>query len=94
MTGSVSVDKKSVVGGINVCKLSIESLESSASRLENEYEQAGKDGWRDNKYRDLGILITQCTSSLKKPVTELNECMDKLRALLKEIEQYEEIRIV
>ena len=93
MAGNVSVDSKAVNGGIMITKMSMEKLQNSSARLMQNYQRAGSSGWRDQKYKDLGVLVDQSVAALKRPLAELQECQDKLRILLKEIEAYESTRI-
>jgi hypothetical protein len=44
---------------------------------------------RDDKYKQLGSFIEQCTRSLRSPVDELFDCIAKLRELEKALDEYE-----
>ena len=93
MAGNVSVDSKAIKGGMMITRFSMEKLQASSERLIKNYQRAGAGGWRDQKYKDLGILVEQSVAALKKPMAELQECEDKLRRLLKEVEEYEATKI-
>lgn len=84
----VSVEKSAVEKSIVLCEHTIRSYEEAAGYLEKQYRMAGS-GWNDVKYRQLGEVVHDCTTALNRPVSELQECLDKLRMLLKAIEQYE-----
>ena len=93
MAGNVSVDSKAIKGGMMITKFAMEKLQASSARLMQNYQRAGTGGWKDQKYKDLGVLVDQSVGALKKPMAELQECEDKLRRLLKEVEEYEATRI-
>ncbi len=94
MAGNVSVDSQSIRDGIKVCEYAINQLEQASQALKKQYQDAGSSGWRDSKYNDLGILIDQCDSALKKPRQELDDSLVKLKQLLTEVEHYESINII
>ena len=93
MAGNVSVDEKAIAGRMRVCQMSVEKLEGAISQLKRDYEKAGSSGWRDSKYEQLGELVNSCINALKKPISELNECNEKLNILLEEVKNYEGINI-
>ena len=93
MAGNVSVDAKAIKGGIMITKMSMDKLKKSSVRLAQNYQRAGSGGWKDQKYKDLGVLIDQSITALRKPLAQLEECEDKLRKLLKEVEDYESTRL-
>lgn len=86
----VSVEGQAVQSGIACCKVSIHELESASKSLQKSYQQAGS-GWKDKKYAELGGIVEECCSALTKPVSDLQECMNKLNELLKAIAEFEEV---
>ena len=90
MSSGVSVDSSAVEAGIRCCDTSVKELEDSARGLQDSYNRAGDDGWRDAKYVRLGEIITECTNALQAPVSELQECKKKLEELLRHIQAYEQ----
>jgi len=93
MANGVSVETAAVQSGIGVCKTSIQELNDAASSLQRCYQQAGSQGWRDQKYAALGGIVEECCSALTKPIGELQECMKKLQDLLKAIGEYEQVSL-
>ncbi len=93
MAANVSVDAKAIKGGIMITQMSMDKLKESSVRLEQNYQRAGAGGWRDQKYNDLGVLIDQSINALRKPLAQLEECQEKLRRLLKEVEDYDATRL-
>lgn len=84
----VSVEKSAVEKSIALCESAIRNYEEAAGYLEKQYRIAGS-GWNDDKYKQLGNVVQDCTTALNRPVSELEECLEKLRLMLKAIEQYE-----
>lgn len=93
MASGVSVERAAIQGGIGCCKTSIHELESASRNLQRSYQQAGSGGWRDQKYTALGGIVEECCSALTKPISELQECMGKLEALLQAVGEYEEVNL-
>lgn len=84
----VSADIKTVQSGITICENSIRELERTAETLKSKYAEAGRE-FRDDKYRQLGNIVNECCSAVKSPEKEMTKCLEKLRALLKQVEAYE-----
>lgn len=91
MAGNVSVEVASIRKGIACCTQSIQKLDDAAKKLNNSYQQAGSEGWKDQKYAAVGGIVGGCTSALKKPIEELASCKAKLNELLKAVSEYENI---
>ena len=84
----VSVEKDVIRKSIELCNRSIQQYTQSSLTLERKYQEAGST-WRDMKYKQLGGVVHECTTALKTPIKELEECVVKLNELLKAIERYE-----
>lgn len=92
MSRNVSVNRNAILSGIKCCQTSIDRLNSSARTLESKYDIAGN-GWSDNQYRALGVIVHDCSKSLINPVSELESCIAKLRSILQAIDDYENINL-
>lgn len=90
--GKVSVEKKAVLGAISLCEYSIECFQMAAKRLTQDYVAAGE-MWKDSKYMQLGQMIEQCDQALRGPITELEDCMEKLRQMSHILEEYERLEL-
>lgn len=86
---NVSVEISAVSGAIALCQQSIQQFQQTASGLTRSYQSAGST-WRDQKYQQLGSIVSDCSSALNKPVQELSDCIQKLTALRQAIQEYEE----
>lgn len=93
MAGSVSVESAAIQGGINCCNTSINELDSASRALQRSYQAAGSGGWKDQKYTQLGSIVSDCCNALTKPISELQECMRKLDELLKAVSDYENVNL-
>lgn len=89
---NVSVEKSAVVSAISLCNQSIRQFDQVSKSLLSKYRTAGS-SWNDSKYKQLGGIVNDCTTALILPVKELEGCITKLNALLKEIEEYEKISL-
>ena len=90
MTASVS--SSAIQQAEKICQAAITELNSSAQKLNTRYREAGQ-RWRDDKYKQLGAIIDDCTKSMKKPVDELSDCVEKLRAIGKVLAEIESANI-
>ena len=88
----VSVELAAVAGAISLCQQSIQQFNKASTELSRKYQSAGT-SWKDNKYQQLGGIVNDCTTALNKPVKELEECVKKLTALKKAIEEYEKTNV-
>ena len=85
----VSVEAEAVSGAISLCQQSIQQFQKASGDLKNKYQTAGTT-WKDEKYKQLGGIVSDCTTALNKPIKELQECIEKLTALQKAIAEYEQ----
>lgn len=93
MPNGVSVERAAVQGGMGCCQTAIHELQTASSGLQKSYRQAGANGWKDKQYAALGGIVEECCSALEKPVNELQECMSRLKKLLKAIGEYDEVNM-
>ncbi|MCD8361690.1 MAG: hypothetical protein LUC98_01805 [Lachnospiraceae bacterium] len=93
MAGGVSVERAAIQGGMNCCKASIHELETAARSLRQNYQRAGANGWKDQKYTALGGIVNECCTALIKPVDELQDCLVKLNDLMAAVVAYESTSI-
>ncbi|MCL2645915.1 MAG: hypothetical protein FWD61_02795 [Phycisphaerales bacterium] len=71
------------------CLNAIDILSSAEHKLGARYQAAGSD-WKDDKYRQLGDIVNECTGALRSPVQELQICYGKLLDIEKAIREYDE----
>lgn len=88
----VSVEAAAVSGAISLCQQSIQQFEKASGDLSKKYQAAGTT-WKDEKYKKLGGIVTDCTTALNKPIKELQDCVKKLTALQKAIAEYEQTSV-
>lgn len=93
MSGSVSVKKSSLEGGIKCCKDSIDILSKAAIKLRAEVNKAQASGWKDEKSKQLESIVNESAKALENPVNGLNECVKKLEKLLDSINEYESLKL-
>jgi len=85
---NVSVGLSVVQNAQTVCNEGIQDLNSAAAKLQQRYLQAG-DGWKDSKYAQLGGIVHECSSALRKPIEELVGCLSKLKDIEAALAEYE-----
>jgi len=89
---NVSVNIEIVKNAQAVCNEGIQDLNRVAAALQSDYQQAGQ-GWQDSKYTQLGGIVQECSTAIKKPVQDLIECLNKLKALETALQEYESTSI-
>jgi len=85
---AVSVSLGAVNQAEKICHEAITELNNSSQRLNTRFHDAGQ-RWKDNKYKQLGVIIDDCSKAMRSPIDELFECINKLQALEKAILEYE-----
>jgi len=85
---NVSVGLAAVKNAQTACNEAIQSLNGSATKMQQHYLQAGE-RWKDSKYAQLGGIVHECSTALRKPIEELVGCLNKLRALEAALSEYE-----
>ena len=84
----VSVSMAALQQAESICQNAIGELNSSTQKLNSRYREAGE-RWRDDKYKQLGVIINDCSKAMKSPIDELFDCISKLKELEKAIIEYE-----
>ena len=85
---NVDVTRNSVQKAMLSCVAAATELQNATRKLKQQYSAAGA-GWKDSKYKELGSIITECTSAMQDPISQLGEChatLQKLDGLLAEYE--------
>ncbi|MCL2295363.1 MAG: hypothetical protein FWC36_10975 [Spirochaetes bacterium] len=88
----VSVGKEAIRKAEKICNEVIQDLSKSTLRLDQSYKDAGQ-GWRDQKYNQLGIIVKECTDKLREPKDALFEILEKLVEIYKTLEEYEKVNL-
>jgi hypothetical protein len=63
-------------------------LGKSINAISNSYREAGSQ-WKDDKYRQLGVIVCDCVSVLHKSNDELGRCMEKLVDIQRILQEYQ-----
>jgi len=85
---NISVNSSLVRNGYEVCNEGIQDLNRLIDALNRDYDNAGAK-WKDNKYAQLGRIIYECTSALKRPIGDLSNNIIKLKELEVALLEYE-----
>lgn len=93
MANNVSVSSAAIKSGIRCCQTSILELNRASKYLIQNYQKVGAGGWRDEKYRALGMIVQECNQAMEAPGKELQVCLEKLEELLKKVQKYEETNL-
>lgn len=86
----ISVELGAVAGAIKQCQVAQRDLKAEATKMLQQYNSLGS-GWSDDKYRELGKIVHQCASALKRPLSELQRCEVYLQKIQKTISEYNDI---
>lgn len=77
---------------MRLCAGARDEMVQATKKLERDYQRAGQ-GWRDEKYRQLGEVVNDCLVALRAPHSELDSCLDDLQKLLKAVQAYDDSSI-
>jgi len=85
---NISVNSSVVRNGQEVCNEGLRDLNDAIKMLEGEYLKAGE-RWKDEKYAQLGRIVYECTSALRRPIGDLSDNILKLKELEVALLEYE-----
>lgn len=86
---NVDVTRAAVQKAMQSCVDAANELQGAARNLKKQYESAGS-GWKDNKYKELGSIVTDCNEAMKEPISQLGDCYKSLSELDSIIAAYED----
>ena len=89
---SVNTSGSLIRDAVILCTGVIETLSGSQRDMQSKYRSAGS-GWTDSKYQQLGDIVNECNSSIRKTLNELNGCLASLRNVEQAILEYESISL-
>jgi hypothetical protein len=67
-------------------------LSLSQRDMQRKYQNTGND-WNDSKYQQLGDIINECNSSIRKTLQELNSCLASLKLIEQSVAEYDSINL-
>lgn len=85
---NASVELAIVKNAQEVCNEGIQDLNRTAADLQRHYQQAG-DRWKDSKYAQLGGIVHECSSALRKPIQDLVDCLSRLKEIETALSEYD-----
>jgi len=71
-----------------VCNEGIQDLNRTATMLQQDYLKAGE-RWKDKKYEQLGAIVHECSTALRRPIEDLVDCLNKLKEIEKALSDYD-----
>lgn len=90
MANGISVERNGLQSGIAVCKTCIHELQSTATLLQQSYQNAGS-GWKDENYAKLGSIVEECIAALKAPIPDIEDSMNTLNDMLRIMDEAEDV---
>ena len=88
----INTSSELIKDALSLCTSVMEMITAAQTDIQRKYRTAGND-WNDSKYKELGDIVNNCNSSLKKPLNELNRCFFTLSELERAIAEYDEVNI-
>ena len=89
---SVNTSGSLIRDAVSLCAGAIETLSGSQKEMQSKYRSAGN-GWTDSKYQQLGDIMNECSSSIKKTMNELSGCLASLNRIEQIVTEYESINL-
>ena len=90
---NVKVNIQAVEAGIRCCETAIEELNTAAQTLSTQYGSAVQTGWKDDKSRRTGEIVSYCCKALRTPIRKLESHKASLEKLRVQILEYENTQI-
>lgn len=90
---NINVNSSIIQDAANLCSRVIHLLTVSQKDTQRRYNDAEKD-WNDIKYQQLGDIVNECDSSIRKTLHELTGCLASLEQIETTLTEYENIHIV
>lgn len=90
---NINTSSRLISNAVNLCASVIEMLSASQKNMQYKYQSAEKD-WSDSKYQQLGDIVNECSSSIRKTLHELNGCLASLKKIEQSVSEYESINLI
>lgn len=90
MANGISVERSGLQAGVQVCKICIHELQSTAKYLENSYKNAAS-GWKDENYAKLGRIVEECIAALKQPIPDIQDSMNTIDEMIRIMDDVENV---
>jgi hypothetical protein len=87
---SINTSGEIIQGAAALCNGIIDMLSASISNMQSKYRNAGND-WNDSKYQQLGDIVNECSTAIKKPLQELDRCRMALNEIERAVVEYESV---
>jgi hypothetical protein len=89
---NVSTSGSLIRDAVKLCNGTIEILSGTQRDMQRKYRNAGND-WSDSKYQQLGDIVNECSSSIRKTLHELKGCLASLNSIEQIVTEYESVNI-
>ena len=87
----VSVNLDELIRQVNMLKQESAEMDAARKRLALQYEQLGR-GWNDEKYKALGVIVTDCNHALRNIEKTLLQGQKILCMIIAAVREYENIQ--
>jgi len=88
----VNTSEELVQNAVILCNGILGMLSDSLREMQYKYRNVGN-GWSDSKYQQLGDIVSECGSSIKRVLQELSRCCVALDKIALSVMEYGSINI-
>ena len=88
----VNSNLSAVMDALRNIRTAASGIETTRQLITQKYAQLGT-GWNDRKYRELGLILTDCMKALMSILQILRQAEQPVSMLIESIRQYEEVNL-
>ena len=88
----VNSNLSAVTDALRNIRTAASGIETTRQLITQKYAQLGT-GWNDRKYRELGLILTDCMKALMSILQILRQAEQPVSMLIESVRQYEEVNL-
>lgn len=89
---TVNVDIDAVRKQYSSCKQALELMRNTSSKLNRTYAEAGR-SWKDERYRQLGGIVSSCCEELDRTAKQIEQCMRGFDQAIAALNEYDSVNL-
>lgn len=89
---AINVDIDVVRKQYTRCKQALELMRNTSSRMNRTYVEAGR-SWKDDRYCQLGGIVSTCCSELNRAAQQIEQCMRGFDQAIAALDEYNSVNL-
>lgn len=87
---TINADFEAIKKQYTSCRRLLELLQGTSARISSTYQEAGKT-WKDERYQQLGAIVSVCCSELNRTSNQIEACMHSLKQVIDALVEYDSV---